>query len=55
VIKKPKRSYKKPEICKVKLAPEEALIAGCKTNAGAIGNPPAATKCGGRCNKTKGS
>jgi hypothetical protein len=31
--KKAKRSYEKPKICEVKLAPEEAVLMACKTTA----------------------
>lgn len=53
--KKVKRSYKKPNICKVKLTPEEAVLAMCKGTKGAAGRPPAATKCVGGCSSARGS
>lgn len=50
-----KKYYKKPEVHKVKLVPEEAVLGGCKTNTGNIGNPPTNWKCGGPCNKDQGT
>jgi hypothetical protein len=53
---KGKKEYKKPEIQKVRLAPEEAVLAACKTAGTAR---QAGAKCdnlqGGCINKTQGS
>ena len=40
-----KKQYQKPEIRKIKLAPEECCITGCKTTAGT-------SKSGNNCHKT---
>lgn len=53
--KKVKRSYKKPNICKVNLTPEEAVLAACKATSGTAGRPPAATKCVGKCASARAS
>ena len=53
--KKERKNYKKPEIFEVKLAPEEALLSGCKTSTGNVGSPPLNWKCSGKCNKNLGT
>ena len=45
--KKAKRPYKKPEISKVRLVPEEAVLAGCKISG--TGKPRAPGRCTGAC------
>ena len=53
--KKIKRSYKKPNISKVNLTPEEAVLAACKATSGAAGRPPTGTKCVGKCSSARAS
>ena len=50
--KKNKKPYKKPEIKRVKLTPEEAVLATCKTSIGAIGTQG---KCVATCASSAGS
>lgn len=52
--KKVKRCYKKPEVSKVKLTPEEAVLSGCKIT-GAGGKPQAPGRCSGVCVSNIGS
>ncbi len=47
-----RRPYKKPEIRRVTLKPEESLVAGCKTLAG---SSPAASPCNVNTCATLGS
>ena len=49
-----KRSYKKPEIFKVKLTPEEAVLSGCKQG-GSTGKPEYGYRCQGQCASDIGS
>lgn len=46
--KKTKRPYKKPEVSRVKLMPEQAVLSGCKTG-GTTGKPEAPGRCEGAC------
>ena len=49
-----KKIYKRPELSKVELIPEEAVLYGCKT-AGTTGKPESPGRCEGACVSTIGS
>ena len=51
--KKAKRSYKRPEVFKVKLMPQEAVLAGCKQDGS--GKPQAPSRCDVGCASEYGS
>jgi hypothetical protein len=53
--KKSRKTYKKPQINHVKLVVDEAILAGCKIQAGST-TGPSPKKCGHRdCNTIFGS
>ena len=49
-----KRSYQKPVVSRVKLAPQEAVIAGCKTASGSKGKG-VGMKCTANCASAAGT
>ena len=51
---KTRRTYQKPMLSKVKLAPQEAVIAGCKQTSGTRGKG-VGMRCTGKCNKAAGT
>lgn len=53
--KKAKRSYEKPKICEVKLTPEEAVLAACKTKTGTVGQGIGLKCTAGACASSQGS
>ena len=53
--KKAKKPYNKPRIGKVKLAPEEAVLANCKQNTAGQAKIAASTACKNACLSVQGS
>ena len=50
-----KKSYRKPEVRRIKLAPEECCIAGCKTASGTAKSNQRCHKTGACANNAVGS
>lgn len=50
-----KKQYRKPEIRKIKLAPEECCITGCKTTTGSAKSGRTCRKTGACVNSAAGS
>ena len=53
--KKKRKPYKKPEIFRIKLLPQDAVLTNCKTSTGITGQGGPGNKCIGVCNKTFGT
>ncbi|UCC94338.1 MAG: hypothetical protein JSW40_05870 [Candidatus Omnitrophota bacterium] len=51
----PKRAYKKPDIRKVELVPQEAVLMGCKRSNGQGGKNNRCPPVSGGCKTTSGS
>ena len=49
--RKAKKSYKRPEVFKVGLTPDEAVLTGCKRG-GVTGKPEYGDRCSGKCAST---
>lgn len=52
--KQSRKPYKRPQVSKVRLIPEEAVLSGCKTG-GTTGKPQAPGRCAGACVSAIGS